>query len=1149
MNPSIGPPETILLKALLWAFFGGGVLATAITYFVNRGRKTSNLAKATLFLAVFGLATLIPLFIAIPVGHKALREIRRSGGALQGRGQAWFGLLCGYGAILAITFQIFLGVQDARREENLESQRLNLETIEQAKAAWASEKNKLPGDTPSAADLAPFMPGGHFPPANGGGEIYQINPIGAKPTVLRPPPNPEALHDLQKRLLWAGFGISVLAAAITYFVNRGRHASALTKAPHPETAIPPDIKVNEASTAKQELLDVTKIIPEKPEEEVTRGLESYRTFQDRMANEVSPAQAEAVQRALRRGTRAFLFTLVAFALLGAYNIFGSAILRLHHPLAAYALRNLIDISIFTAVLVLISCFGIPIAGRIGVPLWLVLISSFYYGAPTVYWSRVSQSAEELLPMLGTFFLLGWLMDFGATADAFRKKRFIRKVCLCFLACILWQINSWRGEDSGRLWYEQLLVMPHPLILFIWAWVAVPFIEHRKHSDPDHVSLYKAAASRWVRLFLGRVLAIGIAAFPFFLFLNCLGLEERMGLATRGEVVETRTPAGVMMWVWKSQGRLLRPDDFEKEKIYGLSRARGQPSELKRIAELSNVLVAQPTNTIAFEQLALELQPFRIRNDQEFAQLCNTTNELFIMMLEKTRMGPNKANPQGRYFCGVNDGDIVWTASDGINPLLEALDSQKWALFVVGLLGFGLLWRRGGDSGLGLAISLWLMATTISSLSLASGCIIPWWKHFLWAKAMTSPIGSLALFLAGFLEAFTSSIGWLHAEGFVLSALWVTVCWPSSPPRYLGVWGLRILWLLKVLLVAFAFGGIREIVQGTGDWHSDYLFGPVAPVTHAWATGISTVLFLFGGKLVRAFVGRKRALLPLGKVHVLSFISFQAWTITSSLGLKPWSSPITQIWMHRLTWVCFLLFVLLAIFTVVRTGFLHVCSGEDMSKLVVLGAAPLVFTHLELWTHHALLDTAWFSELGVTVLSGLITIAIVAPAHRVFEHLFLFMSVPRLHRIQKDVEHAIETIVEAEHDAEKCEEIARLFRDWGIHEYALFSRTPKGFQPTISKLNWPVPDQVAVSGHLRTFLGRKRKFIHLREVPHEWAAFFYQFELYRIERATKCEYLLPICLGNSVRGLLLLPEGKGQQSISKDPWASEISNLGAAVVRT
>jgi|SRR6185369_3826527 len=58
----------------------------------------------------------------------------------------------------------------------------NLRIIEGAKAQWALENKKSPGETPGISDLAPYLRNHHLPKAIAM-EKYEINPVGIPATA------------------------------------------------------------------------------------------------------------------------------------------------------------------------------------------------------------------------------------------------------------------------------------------------------------------------------------------------------------------------------------------------------------------------------------------------------------------------------------------------------------------------------------------------------------------------------------------------------------------------------------------------------------------------------------------------------------------------------------------------------------------------------------------------------------------------------------------------------------------------------------------------------------------------------------------------------------------------------------------------------
>ena len=173
-----------LIGTVIFWFIAGVV----VTYLVNRRRETAAWAKASLFLAILGMGTIFPWLLALPAGHLALRQIRRSAGALKGKVQAIFGLFCGYGVVaLGIGMTLF-GVSFLSGEhKRIVMEHANVQAIENAKKAWAAANNKKTEDAPTASELAPFMPDGQFPPASVAGETYKINALNVRAIWISPP--------------------------------------------------------------------------------------------------------------------------------------------------------------------------------------------------------------------------------------------------------------------------------------------------------------------------------------------------------------------------------------------------------------------------------------------------------------------------------------------------------------------------------------------------------------------------------------------------------------------------------------------------------------------------------------------------------------------------------------------------------------------------------------------------------------------------------------------------------------------------------------------------------------------------------------------------------------------------------------------------
>jgi hypothetical protein len=148
-----------------------------------------------------------------------------------------------------------------------------------------------------------------------------------------------------------------------------------------------------------------------------------------------------------------------------------------------------------------------------------------------------------------------------------------------------------------------------------------------------------------------------------------------------------------------------------------------------------------------------------------------------------------------------------------------------------------------------------------------------------------------------------------------------------------------------------------------------------------------------------------------------------------------------------------------------------------------------------------------------------------------------------------VVEALERLAAQPAGAATAAELARFFDDLGIDAYVFYSRCgADAFAATASRTSGPVAPRLDLSDGLRDFLASRPTFVDLTHLAFEWRYFFHQFELARLARASGGRYLLPVCLGPSLRGLLLLPDGEAQERVSRDALAAQVSSLALEAVR-
>lgn len=163
-----------------------------------------------------------------------------------------------------------------------------------------------------------------------------------------------------------------------------------------------------------------------------------------------------------------------------------------------------------------------------------------------------------------------------------------------------------------------------------------------------------------------------------------------------------------------------------------------------------------------------------------------------------------------------------------------------------------------------------------------------------------------------------------------------------------------------------------------------------------------------------------------------------------------------------------------------------------------------------------------------------------------ERYMAYLMVPGLRRIEKAVEGSLEGIVGLPDTAAVRQAAARFFEEMRMAGALLYRRSAEGRMERLLG-SGEAPAVVCPSERLQRYLAQGAgTALDLRNVALDWRCFFLQHELFRLERETGCRYLLPIRLGSSLRGLLLLPDGADSRRVCRDLTGAEVGKLGLVV---
>jgi hypothetical protein len=304
-----------------------------------------------------------------------------------------------------------------------------------------------------------------------------------------------------------------------------------------------------------------------------------------------------------------------------------------------------------------------------------------------------------------------------------------------------------------------------------------------------------------------------------------------------------------------------------------------------------------------------------------------------------------------------------------------------------------------------------------------------------------------------------------------------------------------------------------------------------------------------------------------------------------------SHPAPRIYSHLGT-ACGIAFILVVSHLIIKRDFLRVRAIAGFTMLILLIFVPWFIHAMEVSIPHLLTATPFFREQGAEMVALMLLVLLFPRLHHALHEFLLVLSIPALRRIEHRVEHALEEIVDAQDEQERARMVSELFEKMQVSHYLFLSRRPKGvFVADINRLAPPpsppagdvpsaetaagaapggpsperpvleyqtqaasdaspeapgqLPDSFEFSHELRHFLGKRRHFIDLHAMAFEWPFFFHQFELFRLSHATRCRFLLPISVGDSLRGLLLLPDTPATPALANPAISPNLNNLGLA----
>jgi hypothetical protein len=892
------------------------------------------------------------------------------------------------------------------------------------------------------------------------------------------------------------------------------------------------------------------------------GSAGYRHFVDKLSQFISPEEAVETRKKFTIGRRVFWLVVIGYVFLyfAVNELLGPFSLRLT-AVGNDVLRGLL----LLVAVILVRWVGIGVAAQLLLPLasWCFLPMPLTNAVD--YWQ-----GPLLFGLIATvLFACGWCIDMGVSPTG--KWALLLRFIPWFGLFVFILLNI-----AAALW---IIDKPAPPVFSILAALAAVFLleigkkESIEASDVDF--LYAAAWKRWRFFITGRILAIIFGIIPFILFTSLLDhqgqLEECLQVQETPEII--RVPNPDHKWhafFWRHEGRFLTDHDLET--------APDDHGPVIRAMYMMSPLVLPPIDPdkmppeCRVPAAAIPLpsvdEAADMRNKMEAMNTQRMTREEFLRKIE--RFEPLRLNSRCRLIrrdpdaSGFNFVEVSFhqAGSDGTvfaeTPELRTLNPQelegmvqrysvsKWIFLVYGIFGFVFLWRRGGDSSLARWIGIWLMGASLVPLLTSSDDTLPHLQHWMWQQSVMyhwntvaaagGPVFSL-LFIATAIAAF------LWMLQISPAVCWTYICWPTRIlPQFpiivrelLIIGKLAAVMFVQFMLFFVIIIGAMLIFKSRSGIIEFTIFG-----------GVSTFLFIVTGWILRRFTRASSEVPKLGIMPVLAILALNLSTACYAPIFMFISTETVPgaVFAAGAFFGC--VFIGLMSWLILKRDFLRVRAVDGFTTLLLLLFVPVVVNQGENIVPVLLVGGPFFHQRGAAMVAILFVVLVFPAVHHWLHELLLLISLPKVRKIERTVEHALEHIVDAETDQERLQMVSGLFEKLRVPRYLLMSRAPKNiFAADINKLDREVPARIELSSPLRHFLGKRRHFIDLHTMPFEWLFFFHQFELHRIASATGCRYLLPVSVGDSLRALILIPEGPGESVMANPAVSANINNFGIA----
>lgn len=583
-------------------------------------------------------------------------------------------------------------------------------------------------------------------------------------------------------------------------------------------------------------------------------------------------------------------------------------------------------------------------------------------------------------------------------------------------------------------------------------------------------------------------------------------------------------------------------DFEQYKDVVLLGAKGRDI-IRKVAAVQ----LEATNAVAFAELKEVLSPYRIKS-------LNDVGTTLAIVLEAVKNRETYGSRDAQLYhaqIGIGIRSRSLQESEYMSAVVASMIVPSLVLLAIGAI---LLWKRGSDSAVGFWLGIAMTSSVISVFVAADYLQIESsMKYHLWHWAVKSPWGGLVSGCLG----ITFSVGRVFEVLAYLSqsVLFVLLCWPRKSNAQGGMWKRGLIFICKAII-------IYMLSYGLG-WIIGYVVGSIVPDGGPMFVLVRFVVILFIGAF-GWLLRRKRRFLT--EAPELGWEFFGGWSFLEMAILFPLDADgmlRPEIWLSPLSWIgdrACLAGILSGIVAIaggalflrlfIRRNFLSVLTVKGFAFTLFALVVPLISAVCNPLVAELLRGSFFQSRQGEKIVSVAIVVLVMRPIWNYLSRLSRMLSGRNMVKVESRVEATLENILEKPGEIDVRDEVFDGLGDLGLKEYALYVRTKAGSFDLALKNRWSqlTADTFQMSEYLRHYLGFNPHVVELDQLAHDESLYFQSFELCRIKDRLHAACLLPICLGKSVRAILVTPsEADGRPVLASEVILDNVNALGLATI--